>query len=102
MKPKLLITLLITASMAHYASAGCKSPDEPTLPNVDSAVLAEMVKASKDVKKYIAEANKYLECTRNDSDHDRVVAKMRSVADSFNELTTTFKARAKTTEVAAN
>ena len=101
MKPKLLIVLL-SASMAHYASASCKSPAEPTLPSIDTAVLAEMVKASKDVKKYIADANKYLGCTRNDSDHDRVVERMRIVADSFNALTTTFKARAQDTNVAAN
>jgi hypothetical protein len=101
MKPKLLIVLL-TASMAQYASAGCRQPDEPTLPNVDTAVLAEMVKAAKDVKKYIADANKYLECARNDSSHDKVVERMRTIADNFNALTTTFKARVKTTEVAAN
>jgi hypothetical protein len=102
MKPKLLIAFLVTASMTQYALASCKRPDEPTLPNVDNAVLAEMVKASKDVKKYIADANKYLECSRSDSDHDKVVSRMRELADSFNALTTTFKARQKTTEVAAN
>jgi len=102
MKPKLLIAFLVTASMTHYASASCVRPDEPTLPNVDSAVLAEMVKASKEVKKYIADANKYLECARSDSDHDKVVSRMRELADGFNALTTTFKARQKNTEVAAN
>jgi len=102
MKPKLLIAFLVTASMTQYTFASCKRPDEPTLPNIDKAVLAEMVKASKDVKKYIADANKYLECARSDSDHDKVVARMREIADGFNELTTTFKARQKTTEVAAN
>lgn len=102
MKPKLLIACLMSASMANPVLAACKQPTEPTLPNVDTAVLAEMVKAAKDVKQYIADANKYLDCARNDSSHDKVVERMRTIADSFNELTTTFKARRKTTEVAAN
>lgn len=101
MKPMLVVLLTASMTIAQYTSAGCTRPDEPSLPNVETAVLAEMVKASKDVKGYIAAANKYLGCTRNSADHDKVVARMRVVADSFNELTTTFKARPKTA-VASN
>lgn len=100
MKLKLLMTLL-TVAVTHQAAAACKAPVEPTLPNVDTAVLAEMVKAAKDVKQYLADGNKYLGCVRSDSEHDRTVERMRLLADNFNELTTTFKARAKTA-VAAN
>ena len=91
-------TAILAVSLAHAASAGCAAPDEPALPS-ETAVLAEMVKAAKDVKQYLADANKYLGCVRNALSADKVEARMHVVADNFNALTTSYKAR---TAVATN
>ena len=100
MKFKLCIVVLM-ASIGQFAAAACMAPAEPALPNAETAVLAEMVKAAKDVKAFIAEANKYLGCVQSTQAHDKMVDRMHVVADDFNGLTTMFKARAKTA-VAAN
>ncbi len=77
------------------ARGACKFPKEPDLPDADTAVLAQMVKAKKEVKVYITEAKKFLECTCSDSRHDKIVEKMRIMAKDFSTIVKAYKFRVK-------
>ena len=92
---KLAIAVLV-GSLSSMSFA-CTKPEKPVLPDVDSAVLAQMVKAQKEVKKYLKTAEAYLECEKNDSRHDRMVSEMKSIGSSFNKLVKNYKAKAQST-----
>ncbi len=89
----LLFSVLITATFSSVSYAGCDAPEEPQIPNVETTVTAEMVKAQNDVKQYMAAAESYLSCVKNSSKHNRMVNRMQSVADDFNEVVRAFKAK---------
>lgn len=76
-------------------SWACSLPPEPTLPSADTAVIAEMIKAQKDVKKYMAEANAFLECVKSDVTHNKTLDRMKEIAAEFNGIAASYKARKK-------
>ena len=78
-------------------SLACTKPEKPELPDVDSAVLAQMVKAQKEVKRYLKLSEEYLACEKNDSRHDRMVSEMKSLGSNFNKLVKNYKARSQST-----
>jgi hypothetical protein len=87
-----LITALIIGSLSS-ASMACSKPEKPALPVAEDAVLAQMVKAQKDVKKYIKQSNQFLECVKSNNKHDRMVSEMKAVGKSFNKIVKVYKAR---------
>jgi len=83
--------LLAFAFQSNFVTA-CTKPVPPEMPNIEVAVVAEMVKAQKSVKRYMKEGNEYLACTKNDLQHDAMVARMEKMANKFNGLIRDFKA----------
>lgn len=65
------------------------------MPSAETAVIAEMIKAQKEVKKYIAEANAFLECVKSDASHNKMLDRMKEIAAEFNGITASYKARKK-------
>ncbi|MCV6615840.1 MAG: hypothetical protein OIF35_12775 [Cellvibrionaceae bacterium] len=88
----IVITAAVFASQSSFAS--CAEPAAPSLPNPDTAVTPEMVKAKKQVKQYMAEVDKYLSCKRlSTRQHNAMVDKMHSLANNFNDVIRAFKER---------
>ena len=85
-------TVVVAVSFAQVGHA-CKEATLPQLPKADTAVLAEMVKAQKEVKKYLQTSEEFLKCVRDDRRHNDVVDKMHDLAARFNTLTKAYKAR---------
>ncbi len=73
----------------------CEAPTPPDMPDVETAVLAEMVKAQNQVKKFIAAGNEYLECEKDDDLHNQMVDLMHDVGEDFNKVIKDFKAKNK-------
>lgn len=97
MKPKTLAVRLIIIAIGVMGftqiSAACEAPAEPNIPNAETTVTAEMVKAQKDIKAYMAAAEAYLSCVRSSSKHNKMVTRMQEVADDFNKVVRAFKER---------
>lgn len=76
-------------------SWACDKPGEkPEIPDPTSAVTAQMVKANKEVKAYVAAMEDYLNCARlTPGKHDRAVKELKDFAGQFNQAVRTFKAR---------
>ena len=91
------VAIVVLAGSLSSMSLACVKPEKPELPSVDSAVLAQMVKAQKEVKQYLKLSEAYLECEKNDSRHDRMVSEMKSIGSSFNKLVKNYKAKAQST-----
>lgn len=89
----LLFSVLFTATFSGVTYAGCDAPELPNIPDAETTVTAEMVKARNDVKQFMADAESYLSCERNSMKHDRMVSRMESVAADFNDVIRAFKER---------
>ena len=90
---KSLIIFISTAFISFGASAACNKPESPSLPDADTAVTAQMVKARHDVDQFLEDANAYLDCISNARQHDKMVDEMHHVGDSFNKIVRSYKAR---------
>lgn len=92
-----MIRKLTIVSLATFislsASASCVKPASPQLPDANTAVMAQMIKAKKDVKTYMKQANVYLECVSSDMHHDMMVKNMKKTGDDFNQSIRTYKER---------
>ncbi len=86
--------ILISCAVSTRVLA-CTAPTPPTMPDVDSAVLAEMVKTQNAVKKFLAAGDNYLDCEKNDTAHNQMVDLMHDVGEDFNQLIKDFKAKNK-------
>ncbi len=88
------LSLLVTIGLfSSSLQAACDAPEAPELPDPETAVLAEMVKTQKDVKKYLAAGEDYLKCEKNTIKYNRMVDEMKVVGDSFNAGIKAFKER---------
>lgn len=84
------ITTCIT--MTHGVYADCTEPDRPQLPDPETAVTPEMVKAKNDVKSYMSAADSYLSCKKMTTrQHNSIVEKMETLASDFNKIVRKFK-----------
>lgn len=90
---KALLSAAIFLAFSSAAYAGCQRPSAPDIPDPNSAVTAQMIKAQKEVKAFIAEAKDYLKCVRRASDHNSMVDEMESVANHFNQSIRVYKQR---------
>lgn len=86
-----IAVLVFTGSAACY-SCGDK-PGKPGLPDPETAVTPQMIKAKNDVQAYIAAAEDYLSCGLPAKQHNDMVDEMKKVADEFNGIIRAFKAR---------
>jgi len=94
---KLLAVCCIASSMYAGQAMACSKPEAPALPDVSTAVTAEMVKAKNQVQSYMGAAEAYLECLSKDNvvDHNAMVESMEKLASEFNAMIRDFKARVK-------
>jgi len=84
---------LSTILFSGLTNAACTKPEVPVLPDAATAVTAQMVKAKNDVNIYMAGANAYLECVRNDKKHNRMVKSMKAVGKEFNLAVRSYRVR---------
>lgn len=78
----------------HTVAYGeCHKPEPPKLPDPDTAVTAQMVKAQKEIKVYMAEAEKFVNCTHSRRDQDKIKEEVNDIAEEFNKSIKIFKAR---------
>ncbi|MGH1470539.1 MAG: hypothetical protein ACRBCS_05060 [Cellvibrionaceae bacterium] len=87
----LIIVMTLIFSDAAYST--CTAPEPPTIPNPETTVTAEMVKAQNDVKAFLSAAESFLKCTKNSTRHNKMVDKMKDVGDSFNKTVKAYKTR---------
>lgn len=88
------VLLLLAIFISGTVSAACVKPAAPTLPDSDSAVTAQMVKAKNDVNAYLKNANAYLECVSGKPrKHNAQVKEMKKVGNEFNETVRSYKKR---------
>ncbi len=92
---KKVIIFVFLFGVADTLCAKCHRPEVPALPDGETAVLAQMVKAKKEVSKYMTSAKAYLACASNSRQHDKVVDKMRTIAKDYNDLAKAYKKRVK-------
>jgi len=97
LKKLLAASIISTSLFAGHAFASCDKPSAPALPDANTAVTPEMVKAKNQVTTYMKEAEAYLSCLDkgNVVDHNTMVDSMEKIAAQFNELIKEFKARVK-------
>lgn len=88
-----LVAGIFALSLTNGAYAACTSHEAPALPDPETAVLAQMVKAQNEVKNYIKSQEAYLSCTKSGLRYDRAMKEMQKVASSFNNITRAYKAR---------
>ena len=88
-----VFSTLLLAAFSAGAAASCQKPTAPNLPNPDTAVTPEMVKAKRDVQAYLTAAEAYLECVKVVAKHNAMVDEMEQVADAFNAAVRAYKAR---------
>lgn len=89
---KLLLPAFVFACYAPLSLA-CSKPSAPELPDPETAVTPQMVKAQNDMKAYLEAANAFLKCNRNTSQHNAMVDEMESHASKFNGIVRAYKAR---------
>lgn len=64
------------------------------MPDPDTAVTAQMIKAKNDMKAFIYAAEGYLECVSKDTaKHNVMVDEMQAAADTFNKIVRKYKSR---------
>ena len=85
------ITSFLAAGLLSAQLQACDKPAAPVLPEPESAVLAEMVKAQKDVKAYVAAATDFLACVKNNRQYNDMVDEMKAVGEDFNSRIRKFK-----------
>ena len=95
MKPhRALMIAALSMGLPALAWACNKPEQKPEIPDPTSAVTAQMVKANKEVKAYVADMEEYLNCARlTPGKHDRAVKELKDFAGEFNDAIRTFKAR---------
>lgn len=92
---KKLSTFVLAAVVMGTAmgASACDKPSAPVLPDPNSAVTPQMVKAKNEVQEYITKAEAYLSCVNDASKHNAMVDEMKKVADTFNGAIRVFKER---------
>ena len=90
-KHALLFTALFSLSAITMA---CDKPVAPVLPDPESAVTAQMIKAKNEMKAYIDQAEVYLKCVEADkAKYNQMVDSMQEAADNFNTIVRKYKDR---------
>jgi len=91
----LKIKALIFASLlSPCVAVACDKPAPPVLPDPDTAVTAQMVKAKNEIKSFIAMAEAYLKCVEaDDGSYNLMVEEMQAAAEEFNVIVRKYKKR---------
>lgn len=90
---KKVIAIALTTILFSGLSQACTKPAAPNLPDANSAVTAQMIKAKNEVKAYMASAQTYLDCVESSAAHNAMVDDMEKLANAFNSIVREYKAR---------
>lgn len=90
---KRLATFIICFMLSTLAFAECIEAEAPGIPNPDLAGEAEMLRAQREVKRYLALQEQFLDCVRNVRHHNQAVERMHEVANKYNSTARRYKAR---------
>jgi hypothetical protein len=88
--------LVLAALLVSGSTLACDKPTPPNLPDPDTAVTAQMVKAKNEIKSFIATAEAYLKCIESSddtADYNSMVEEMQAAADEFNTIVRQYKSR---------
>ncbi len=90
----LSLSLTVSAGLASQAFA-CNPPAaKPEIPDAETVVTAQMVKANNDVKAYIKAMEDYLSCAKLPRSEERkALDDLKQYADDFNVVVRAFRAR---------
>lgn len=88
-----LSALLLLLSISSSVYSACSEAAVPELPNPDTAVMSDILRAQDAVKQYLARQERYLTCVGDNFRHDAVVDKMHEVANSYNNMARRYKSR---------
>ena len=88
-----LVLSTLLGLCSSLAFAACNEPTKPELPDPETAVTPQMIKAKNDVNAYLSDATAFLECTNSTRKHNDMVNEMNDVADQFNAIIRAYKAR---------
>ena len=91
LKKMLAVSLLCLGSST--AAIACTEPQAPLLPDPESAVTPQMVKAKNDVKVFLSEAEAFLDCNKSSKKHNKMVDQMNDIANQFNEIVRAYKSK---------
>lgn len=91
---KKVIALVFASTLFSVSAMACDKPTAPDLPDPQTAVTAQMIKAKNDVKAYIDAANGYIDCVQgNASRHNAMISEMETIAERFNASVRAYKSR---------
>jgi hypothetical protein len=88
-----LLPSLCFASIFSLNVIACEKPQAPEMPNPQTAVTPQMIKAKRDFQSYLAEAKTYLKCVGDDRSHNAMVDEMKTKAAAFNHIMGEYKKR---------
>ncbi len=95
MKKSVLLLTFCSASLFSGMAAACSKPDaKPEIPDAETVVTAQMVKANNEMKAYIKAMEDYIACARlSRAEERREVDDLKKTAEEFNAVVRAFKAR---------
>ena len=93
MKLQALAFASLLASSTAFAA--CEKPAIPVLPDPETAVTAQMIKAKNEIKSFIAMAEAYLACIEEADveSYNLMVEEMQKAAEDFNGIVRKYKTR---------
>jgi hypothetical protein len=86
-------TLLLLLFIASPAYSACIEAAVPKLPDPDTAMMSDIIRAQNAVKQYLARQEKYLSCVGSTNKHDAAVDKMHEIAEQYNTMSRRYKSR---------
>lgn len=90
---KLKFVVFIGSLLLSVFAAACEKPSAPALPDPETSVTAQMVKAQNDMNAWVDSVKNYLKCERNTRRHDDAVSELESQVEAFNKSIRLYKAR---------
>lgn len=95
MKKILLALSLCSVFLISTHALACSKPDsKPAIPDVETVVTAQMVKANNEVKAYVKAVEEYLGCAKLPRSQERQeVDDLKAFAEEFNVVVRAFKAK---------
>ncbi len=96
---KIFVAMLasLVFGVANQAIAACDEPAKPgALPDAETAVSAQMIKAKNEVTAYVKGMEAYLACASiSRRDEKAKISELEDYAENFNKIIRAYKARKK-------
>jgi hypothetical protein len=90
---KMKCVVLFAGLMLPIIASACDKPAAPALPDPETSVTAQMVKARNDMNAWVEAVKSYLQCERNSRRHDDAVTELETHVEAFNQSIRAYKAR---------